>query len=210
MTIHKEGYRIIATSFFIIAIPVALFYLFTPLERFAIPVSIAGAALFLLILSFFRSPGRIPVREKGSIIAPADGRIVIVKEVYEGEYFKGTVVRSLYLYFQCSCKLVSLTAYYKYHPERSGCNSPEIIRIKRKNIRSGENESVILFRQIAGSCAQNCCYAKEGNLVQAGEETGFIKFGSRVDLFLPLNSKILVKRGMAVKGCRTVIATIPK
>lgn len=218
MTIHKEGYRIIVTSFFIIAIPVALFYLFTPLERFAIPVSIAGTALFLLILSFFRSPGRIPVREKGSIIAPADGRIVIVKEVYEGEYFKGNCIQvSVFMsllnvhvnWFPVDGKI----KYYKYHPGNYlVAIHPKSSELNERTSVVVENESgEILFRQIAGILARRIvCYAKEGNLVQAGEETGFIKFGSRVDLFLPLNSKILVKRGMAVKGCRTVIATIPE
>ncbi|MCK9305879.1 MAG: phosphatidylserine decarboxylase, partial [Bacteroidales bacterium] len=171
MTIHKEGYRIITTSFLIIAIPVTLLLLFTPLTKYALPVSLAGVALFLFIMSFFRSPRRYPVRQNGSVIAPADGKIVIVKEVYEGEYFKEKCIQvSVFMsvlnvhvnWYPVDGKI----RYYKYHPGNYlVAMHPKSSELNERTSVVIENEyGKVLYRQIAGILARRIvCYAKEGD-----------------------------------------------
>ena len=218
MTIHKEGYGVIKVSLIIIILIVAILSLVLPFAKFFVPLIIAGTLSFLFVISFFRSPRRNSHRERGVVIAPADGKIVIVKEVYEGEYLK------------CKCIQVSVfmsllnvhvnwfpvngtIRYVKYHPGNYfvAMHPKSSEKNERTTIVVESEKGVVLFRQIAGFLARRIiCYANEGRVVEAGEQTGFIKFGSRVDLFLPLNSIINVKRGMRVKGCETIIARLPE
>jgi phosphatidylserine decarboxylase len=218
MTVHKEGYRIIFWSFVLIALILIMIILITGSGNI-VPLSIlAGVLLFLFIVSFFRSPKRTPFREEGTVVAPADGKIVIVKEVYEGEYLKTNCIQvsvfmSLLNVHVNWFPIEGIVKYYKYHPGNY------LVAMHPKSSEKNERTSVVvegrygpvLFRQIAGLLARRIvCYAKEGTYVKAGEQTGFIKFGSRVDLFLPIDSRVQVTRGMRVKGSETIIARLPE
>jgi len=218
MGIHKEGYGIITKSFLLLAaITVALYLILGTGNPFII-AAVAIAIIFLIIVRFFRSPKRVPLIKEGAVIAPADGRIVTVKEVYEGEYLK------------CNCIQVSVfmsllnvhvnwfpvsgpIKYYKYHPGNYlvAMHPKSSEKNERTTIVVEENGRPVLFRQIAGYLARRIvCYAVEGQNAKQGSEVGFIKFGSRVDLFLPMDSRIQVTKGQHVKGRRTVIAHLPE
>lgn len=214
MRIHKEGYKIILNSFLIIAAIVTITIILASSPKVGYYTTAAGLLLFILIVRFFREPNRTPIEESGSVIAPADGTVVIVKEVYEPEYLK------------CECIQVSIfmsvfnvhvnwfpvkgeVEYFKYHPGKY------LVAIHPKSSEKNERTTVvtnvegtkILTRQIAGFIARRIVsYAKEGNVMKAGDQMGFIKFGSRVDLFLPKESTIQVTKGQKVKGCETIIA----
>jgi len=218
MRIHKEGYKIILNSFLIIAAIVAIVFFTTVNQKIEYYVAIAGVLMFILIVRFFREPSRIPLEDSSAVIAPADGTIVIVKDVYEPEYLK------------CECTQVSIfmsifnvhinwfpvkgkVEYFKYHPGKYlvAMHPKSSEKNERTSVVTNVNGTPILTRQIAGYIARRIvCYAKEGNLMSAGDQMGFIKFGSRVDLFLPKDSRIQVTKGQKVKGTQTIIAKLPQ
>lgn len=218
MKIHKEGYNIILTAFLIIAVAVAILYFvlgFTCLFKI---VAIVGLFLFLFITNFFRCPKRTVTIDDHLVIAPADGKIVAIREVEENEYLKSKCIQvSIFMsifnvhvnYYPISGKII----YSKYHegnyliachPKSSEKNERTSIVIEPAN-----NGKKVLFRQIAGYIARRIvCYAKEDNQAMQCSQVGFIKFGSRIDLFLPTDSEIVVKMGEKVRACETVIAKI--
>ncbi|MGE0092806.1 MAG: phosphatidylserine decarboxylase family protein [Bacteroidales bacterium] len=218
MRIHKEGYKIILNSFLIIAVLVTAtcLLLTNPNARY---LAIGGGLiLFILIVRFFREPKREPVLDESAVIAPADGTIVIVKKVYEPEYLKAECTQvSIFMsvfnvhanWFPVNGKVL----YYKYHPGRYlvAMHPKSSEKNERTTVVTERNGIPILTRQIAGYIARRIvCYAKEGNNVKMGDQMGFIKFGSRVDLFLPLESRIQVTKGQKVKALRTIIAKLPE
>ena len=185
-----------------------------------VTVSILFAAfLFLLfVIYFFRVPKReIATLKPNEIFSSADGKVVIIKEVEEKEFLKEKVIQvSVFMsvfnihinYFPVKGKVI----YYNYHPGNY------MVAWHPKSSEENERTSVametdgskrILIRQIAGYVARRIvCYVTQGQQANAGEQLGFIKFGSRVDFFLPLDSEILVKKGDKVKACQTVIARL--
>ncbi|NCC46753.1 MAG: phosphatidylserine decarboxylase family protein [Bacteroidia bacterium] len=218
MRIHKEGYKIILNSFLIIAVLVTAtcLLLTNPNARY---LAIGGGLiLFILIVRFFREPKREPVLDESAVIAPADGTIVIVKKVYEPEYLKAECTQvSIFMsvfnvhanWFPVNGKVL----YYKYHPGRYlvAMHPKSSEKNERTTVVTERNGIPILTRQIAGYIARRIvCYAKEGSNVKMGDQMGFIKFGSRVDLFLPLESRIQVTKGQKVKALRTIIAKLPE
>lgn len=218
MRIHKEGYKIILNSFLIIAVLVTVtcLLLSNPNARY---LAIGGGLiLFILIVRFFREPKREPVLDESAVIAPADGTIVIVKKVYEPEYLKAECTQvSIFMsvfnvhanWFPVNGKVL----YYKYHPGRYlvAMHPKSSEKNERTTVVTERNGIPILTRQIAGYIARRIvCYAKEGSNVKMGDQMGFIKFGSRVDLFLPLESRIQVTKGQKVKALRTIIAKLPE
>ncbi len=218
MGIHKEGHGIVIKSFLLIAvIVVALYFILGADYPFYISAA-SAAVLFFVIMRFFRSPKRIPIQDDSVIIAPADGRIVIVKEVYEGEYLKRNCIQvsifmSIFNVHVNWFPVKGIVKYYKYHPGNYlVAMHPKSSEKNERTTIVVENDSTpILFRQIAGLLARRIvCYAKEGNSINQGEQVGFIKFGSRVDLFLPIESRIQVTRGQKVKGTQTIIAKLPE
>lgn len=215
---HKEGYRIIINTFALVVVITVLAEYKISLEWFKILLQVAVLILLILVLQFFRNPKRtIPKNEK-YLIAPVDGKVVIVKEVFEKEYFKD---KRLQVSIFMSPLDVHVTRYImsgvvnfsKYHPGKyllawlpksSELNERTTIVLENKIF--GE----VLYRQIAGAVARRIVnYAKEGAQVIQGEDAGFIKFGSRVDLFLPVNTKIDVKVNDLVKGGIDAIAHLP-
>ena len=216
---HKEGYQIIMTSF-VIAAAITLGVEFKLDNQFLLKICLQILALtqLVLVLQFFRNPKRETPINENHLIAPVDGKIVIIKEVYEKEYFKDLRIQvSIFMSplnvhvtrYAISGK-VKFSKYHpgKYlvawHPKSSELNERTTIVIENKTF--GE----VLYRQIAGAVARRIVnYAEEGIQVIQGEDAGFIKFGSRVDLFLPLNTPINVKVNDVVKGGVQTIARLP-
>lgn len=173
--------------------------------------------LFFIVLQFFRKPTRkTPINPK-HIIAPADGRVVVIEEVVETEYFKEKKIQvsifmsplNVHINFN---PLSGIISYFKYHPGKylvawhpKSSTENERTTVVTKH----QNGTEILFRQIAGALARRICwYVKEGQTVTQGEEFGFIKFGSRIDIYLPLGTKILVNLEDKPVGGETVIAEL--
>ena len=216
---HKEGYQIIMTSF-VIAIAITLGVEFKLESLFLLKISLQILALtqLVLVLQFFRNPKRETPINVNNLIAPVDGKIVIIKEVYEKEYFKDLRIQvsifmsplNVHVTRYAMSGKIKFSKYHpgKYlvawHPKSSELNERTTIVIENKTF--GE----VLYRQIAGAVARRIVnYAEEGSQAVQGEDAGFIKFGSRVDLFLPLNAQIVVKVNDVVKGGVQTIASHP-
>ena len=218
MTLHKEGTVTIAlTTVFLLVLNTLVAYFF-PENDLIRKITIVFSVFFaLIILQFFRVPRRFtPVNPK-HIIAPADGKVVVIEETVETEYFKGPrrqvsiFMSPLNVHINFN-PIAGIVSYFKYHPglflvawhpKSSTDNERTTIVVKH------ENGTEILFRQIAGALARRICwYVKEGDKVEQGKEFGFIKFGSRVDIFLPLDAKILVNLDDKPIGGETVIAEL--
>jgi phosphatidylserine decarboxylase len=217
MRIHKEGYKIIFNSFIILSAVVALFFIFAGMSISSYIAAVAGSVLFIFLLRFFRFPVRLPKDDESSVFAPADGTIVEVKEVYENEYLKcETIQVSIFMsVFNVHINwfpIKGVVEYFKYHPGDYlvAMHPKSSEKNERTSVVINKNGTKILMRQIAGLLARRIvCYAVEDSEVAQGDQVGFIKFGSRVDLFLPLDSRVQVTRGQKVKGCNTIIAKLP-
>ena len=212
---HKEGHRIIIASFFFtISVIISSDILIGP-ENIKIILQSGFFFFYSMILWFFRNPKRNIIIDDNLILSPADGKIVDIKEVNENEFFKDDRIKiSIFLSitnihvtrFPISGKII----YNKYHPGKY------LLAWHPKSSEKNERTSVvisnnsfgnILYRQIAGAVARRIInYAKTNLEVIQGEDSGFIKFGSRVDIFLPLNSNISVKKGQNVKGGITILS----
>ena len=212
---HKEGHNIIGISF----ITVALINLISKnlINNPIINYSIGILTIFglVLILQFFRNPKRSTLLNDSLIISPVDGKVVAIEKVYEKEYFKDDRIQvsifmsplNVHVTRYAISGVVKFSKYHpgKYlvawHPKSSELNERTTVVVENKVF--GE----VLYRQIAGAIARRIVnYAKSGDSVTQGEDAGFIKFGSRVDLFLPLNSKIKVKLNQLVVGGIDTIA----
>jgi len=217
MTIHKEGYPTIAITIGFLAIFNFLINHFLgDFEIAKIIGYILSAALLYIILQFFRCPKKNISYNENHILSPADGKIVVIEEVEEPEYFKDKRIQvsvfmsplNVHINHYPFNGLVKFVRYHKglylyaYHPKSSTENERTTIVLENKNGTS------ILLRQIAGALARRIVYyCKENDVAQQGEQLGFIKFGSRVDLFLPLGTKINVALNQKVTGAETVIAS---
>lgn len=218
MKIHKEGYSTILFSFLVLLALALALKILAPLSDIVIYfIDAAFIILFGLIVYFFRSPKREALHSHEYILSPADGKIVVIEEVMETEYFNEMRMQvSIFmspLNVHCNRYPCSGTVkYYKYHPgsylvawhpKSSDKNERTTVVLENKN------NHFILLRQIAGALARRIvCNAVVGQTVSQGEELGFIKFGSRVDMLLPLNSEIKIGLGQNVKAGATVIAEL--
>ena len=214
---HREGYKIIINSFIILALFILAFEY--TVENFWVKklLQLTTIIFLVLILQFFRNPKRLTTNNENHIIAPADGKIVIIKEVFEKEYFKD---KRLQVSIFMSPLNVHVTRYpiggnvvfSKYHPGKYLVAwHPKSSELNERTTIVIENSTIgkILYRQIAGAVARRIVnYAKTGEKVTQGKDAGFIKFGSRVDLFLPIDYKINVDLGQIVKGGIEKIAEI--
>ncbi|MFD2598368.1 phosphatidylserine decarboxylase family protein [Sphingobacterium corticis] len=217
MKFHKEGYTSLAlVLLFCFAInAIADFYdAPTYVKWFLYALS---AFLFITILQFFRSPNRSIIQDAGTVLCPADGKVVVIEETEENEYFKDkrlqvSIFMSPVNVHINRSPISGIVSFFKYHPGKflvawhpksSTDNERTTIVVKQ------ENGTEVLFRQIAGALARRIVwYVKENDAVEQGAEFGFIKFGSRVDLFLPLGTQIDVKIGDKVVGGKTTIARL--
>ena len=215
---HKEGYLIILNSFIIVAAITVLVEYNISVEWLKIIIQVAALILLVFILQFFRNPKRITSKNEKHLIAPVDGKVVIIQEVFEKEYFKDKRIQvsifmsplNVHVTRYTMSGLVNFSKYHpgKYlvawHPKSSEFNERTTIVLENKIF--GE----VLYRQIAGAVARRIVnYAEKGSQVVQGEDAGFIKFGSRVDLFLPLKTQIDVKVDDVVKGGIQTIAHLP-
>lgn len=218
MTIHREGYKSIAVATLIfIALNVLFFWFFgATLLWLCISFFVITLGLVLFIVSFFRIPARTLTINDGQIISPADGKVVVIEETFDDEYFKGKRLQVSVFMSPANVHvnrnpLSGTVVYNQYHkgkylvawnPKSSTENERHSIVIKKDNVE-------VLVKQIAGALAKRIInYSEVGQKVKQTDEFGFIKFGSRVDLLLPIGTKINVALNEVVKGGVTVIATL--
>ena len=214
---HREGYKIILNTFLItVTLSICVEY---SIENFWIQklLQLSAIIILLLILQFFRNPKRKTIINKNNIISPVDGKVVNIKEVFEKEYFKD---KRIQLSIFMSPVNVHVTRYAisgevifsKYHPGKYFVAwHPKSSELNERTTVVIENKTVgkILYRQIAGAVARRIVnYAKVGDKAIQGNDAGFIKFGSRVDLFLPIDTKINVVIDQFVKGGIDQIASV--
>ncbi|MGO4771431.1 phosphatidylserine decarboxylase family protein [Flavobacterium sp. W22_SRS_FK3] len=213
---HKEGGpSILLGTVFAVAV-LLIADKFIDITWLRMLVQIAGLIVLIIILQFFRNPKRIAIINSDHILAPVDGKVVVIEEVYESEFFKD---KRLQISIFMSPINVHVTRYAmdgvikfsKYHPGKFLVAwHPKASEENERTTVVIENETFgqILYRQIAGALARRIVnYAKEGMQVIQGTDAGFIKFGSRVDLFLPLGTPINVVLNQKAIGGKTVIAT---
>lgn len=214
---HKEGYKIVTISSLLAVIIILL------ADKFILNIYISkgfeiGALIFLvLILQFFRNPKRDTLKNSLHILSPADGKVVVIEEVFEAEYFKDkrrqiSIFMSPLDVHVTRYPLGGIVKFSKYHsgkylvawhPKSSTENERTTIVIENNDV------GPILYRQIAGAVARRIVnYAKEGTQVEQGSDAGFIKFGSRIDIFLPLDMKINVNLNDKAVGGETIIASM--
>lgn len=217
MKIHKEGYNIIAVAFIIASVVVLASYWFLGWGVFTKVLSGVAFVIFALVVRFFRVPKRMLVVDKDMVVAPCDGKVVQVREVVEDEYLNTKCIQiSVFMsvfnvhvnYYPVGGKIL----YSKHH------QGAYIVASYPKASEKNERTSIVvetvsgtkvLFRQIAGYIARRIvCYAQPGDQAQQCSQVGFIKFGSRMDVFLPLGSEVSVKVGDNVRACETVMAKL--
>lgn len=217
MKIHKEGLKVIPIAFFTIAVIDVIIYIF--LQDFLIFYFLMAASLVLavLVVYFFRVPRRRVIKNDSHVLAPADGKVVEVKEVFENEYFKDNRIQvSIFMsplnVHQNRAPIGGEITFIKHH---RGAFYPAFVeKSSHLNERCTtvfrlKNGTEVLARQIAGTVARRICnYKKPGDYIEQGAEYGFIRFGSRVDVFLPLGTKIKVEYGVNTVAGKTVIAEI--
>jgi phosphatidylserine decarboxylase len=216
MRLHREG-----TPTLLLVTAVVCFGLFALVKWPFLPAWLSMGigslliAVLLIVIWFFRVPGRSLPNDDSAIMAPCDGKVVVIEEVHEPEYFKekrrqvSIFMSPLNVHINYH-PISGTTTFYKYHPGKylvawhpKSSTDNERSTVVTRHPRHGE----VLFRQIAGALARRICtYVSEGTPAQQGAEFGFIKFGSRVDVFLPLDARVEVSIGQPVTGAATVIA----
>ena len=213
---HKEGTQSILLGTIFTAIVLLLSDYFIDTNWLKMAVQIVALLLLVIILQFFRNPKRTVIINENQILAPVDGKVVVIEEVYEGEYFKDkrlqiSIFMSPINVHVTRYGLSGLVRFSKYHPGKflvawhpKASEENERTTIVVENNSFGE----VLYRQIAGALARRIVnYAEVGMQVVQGTDAGFIKFGSRVDIFLPLGTPINVTLNETAVGGKTVIAT---
>ncbi|MEW7292522.1 phosphatidylserine decarboxylase family protein [Aquimarina sp. 2304DJ70-9] len=213
---HKEGYKIISVAIVLfLGINVAS-YVAIQIEEWQIAIFVVTLAFLILILQFFRNPKRRTNVNDNTVVAPVDGKVVVIEEVFEKEHFKDNRLQVSIFMSPINVHVtrhpingeVTFSKYHpgKYlvawHPKASEENERTTVVVKNNIVE-------ILYRQIAGALAKRIVnYAKEGEKVAQGSDSGFIKFGSRVDVYLPIGTEINVTLNQKVKGGESVIANV--
>ena len=214
---HKEGFRSIVITLVIVTIGFLLTDKFVGIAWLQYILYFAFTFLLVIILQFFRNPARKTSVGDSNLVSPVDGKVVVIEEVYEAEYFKEkrlqvSIFMSPINVHVTRYGISGLVKYSKYHPGKflvawhpKSSEENERTTVVIENDAFGE----ILYRQVAGALARRIVnYAEKDMVVVQGTDAGFIKFGSRVDLYLPLTSKINVELNQVVKGAEDIIATI--
>ncbi|WP_028296402.1 phosphatidylserine decarboxylase family protein [Olivibacter sitiensis] len=218
MKFHKEGYSTLAICVLFIFVANALIHFYFSENSYLIwAVYILSFLLFITIVQFFRSPIRKLTADDLAIVSPADGKVVVIEETEETEYFHDKRIQiSIFMspinVHSNRSPIKGVVRFFKYHPGKYLMAwNPKSSTLNERTTIVVENERgiPILFRQIAGALARRIVwYVEEGKEVKQGEEFGFIKFGSRVDVFLPLGTEIQVKLGDKVTGGVSTIAQL--
>ena len=216
MKIHREGYATIAIVLIFLSLINSLAYYFNPIWIVNIIISVLSCVFFYLVLHFFRNPERdIAINDK-HIIAPSDGKLVVIENVFEDEYLKEECTQlSIFMsplnvhkqWYPTNGKVI----YSQYHPGKYlvAWNPKSSTENERTSIVIQSNNHRILYRQIAGAVARRICnYAKQDDVVDQSLEAGFIKFGSRIDVLIPKSAEIKVKLDDIIVGGKTILAII--
>ena len=206
---HKEGFKIIITTFFITTLMALGAEYLIDLVYIKKGIQVLALVLLVVVLQFFRNPKRATPKNDRHIVAPVDGKVVVIEEVFEKEYFKDNRLQvSIFMSpinvhvtrYAISGKVI-FSKYHPgkflvaWHPKSSEENERTTVVLENKHVGQ------ILYRQIAGALARRIInYAEAGMEVTQGEDAGFIKFGSRVDLFFPVGTKINLELNQVVKG----------
>jgi phosphatidylserine decarboxylase len=215
LRIHKEGRTILlVTALLLVALNFAIWKL-APVVFW--PLVALSAIFYIIVLQFFRNPVReVLTADNNLVYAPADGRVCVIEEVFEPEYFKEkrlqvSIFMSPFNVHVNRNPVSGVVNYFKYHPGKYlvAWHPKSSTENERTTVVYNFGEGEILMRQIAGALAKRIkWYIHEGDQVEQGRDMGFIKFGSRVDLFLPLDAKIEVVMNQQVKGNKTVVARL--
>lgn len=216
MKIHREGHKLLLGLIIVLGILGYLASAYVP-APFSYLIWFAELVIFLLVLQFFRSPVFEITKGENLVIAPADGKVVVIEETVEDEYLKDKRIQLSIFMSPLNVHVNRMPVsgnipFFKYHPGKF------LVAWHPKSSTENERTSMvvkttsgveIMVRQIAGAVARRIrWYVKEGSQLNQGDEFGFIKFGSRVDVFLPLGTEIKVKEGDVTKGGRTVLAEL--
>ena len=206
---HKEGFNIIIISFFVTVIFGVLSEYLIESKNLKTTLQVVILIILILVLQFFRNPNRPVLGKKDLLVSPVDGKIVSISEIYEDEYFNDKRLQiSIFMSpinvhvtrFPVSGKII----YSKYHPGKYLVAwHPKSSKLNERTTIVIENQFLgkVMYRQIAGTIARRIVnYAIENQTAVQGEDAGFIKFGSRVDIFLPPDTKLKIKNGQKVKG----------
>lgn len=221
MTIHREGYKYITIATILFAVLAFLNHKFVFGDSVLCQVIywVLQTAFFLLwfwVLWFFRIPNREFTTGENLIVAPADGKVVVIEETEEPEYFKdkrlqvSIFMSPLNVHVNRS-PIKGLIKYVKYHPGKYlvAWHPKSSTENERTTVVVGNSQVTLLMRQIAGALARRICYyVKDGQTIDQNAEFGFIRFGSRVDIYFPVGTKIDVEIGQHVKGGQTILAKI--
>ena len=213
MTIHKEGIKILRNEIIIFALLNYLVYLYTH-EYFAYFITSLTSLLFIMSVYFFRKPNRKLERKDGTIYSPCDGKVVVIEETDEIEFYKDKRIQvSIFMSpLNVHNQLYPISGeveYIKYHPGKYlvAWHPKSSLLNERSTVVIKNDKISVLIRQIAGAVARRIVtYAKIGDQATSSDEYGFIKFGSRVDVFLPVGTKINVKINESVKAGQSIIA----
>jgi len=213
---HKEGKNIIRITIILLFALNFITQIITDVQWIVNLILGVSIVLIILILQFFRNPKRPLTIDDNKVYAPADGKIVVIEEVGETEFFKDkrkqvSIFMSPINVHVNRYPISGTVKYAKYHPGKYlvAWHPKSSTENERTSIVVENKNAAVLFRQIAGALAKRIVmYSKEGDEAIQGEDFGFIKFGSRVDLFLPLDAKIEVSLDQKVKGNQTIIASI--
>ena len=214
--IHKEGRKDVIGLFLICLLIELLLIKFVNNSLVILISSFVLTIIFLAISSFFRNPKRIVLADSNCVLSPCDGKVVVIEEVEEPEYFKDkrlqiSVFMSPANVHVNRCSIGGEVKYVKYHPGKYlvAWHPKSSTENERNTVVFSNGRTEILLRQIAGALAKRIiCYVKVGDKVKQGEDFGFIKFGSRVDIFLPIGTKVDVQLNQVVKGNITVLAKL--
>lgn len=216
MTIHREGYKYIAIASVLFAAIIFVAHTYIHIPWLELLIDLPCFLIWLWVIAFFRIPIRNLAFNNNYIIAPADGKVVVIEETYEPEYFQDKRLQvSIFmspLNVHVNRNPISgVIKYVKYHPGKYlvAWHPKSSTENERTTVVIGNYNGDLLLRQIAGAMARRICnYVKEGETVRQSNEFGFIRFGSRVDIFFPVGTPLDVKIGDKVKGGLTVLATV--
>lgn len=218
MTLHREGFKVIPYAALVLALPLVILNLVVSTQTWVHYVFYGFYFIALvLVIRFFRKPKRNPIDDATKVVCSSDGTVVAIEEVFEDEYFKDkrllvSVFMSIYNVHINWAPIEGEVSYTKYHPGKFlPAYVPKSSTLNERNTFVIKNKQGIevLVRQIAGMVARRIAvYANIGQQVDKRTELGFIRFGSRVDIFLPVGSKVQVTLGQKVTGSETVIASI--
>ena len=217
LSLHKEGSLLIRNILIYLLIFNGILYFLSINEIILYFIYIISIGFFAIVLYFFRNPERNAIADESNVYAPADGKIVVIEQTDENEFFKESRIQVSVFMSPLNVHVNRMpisgeVKYYKYHPglflvawHPKSSTENERTTVVLETVKGKQ----ILLRQIAGALARRIvCYAEAGKTFKQGEDYGFIKFGSRVDIFLPLGTPITVKIGDVVRGNETVIAKL--